>query len=109
MATALDGADSDVEMADDELTDEEQDGVEPDLDFNEVVHTEAGERSGERLLLGEFYAPLRPPTAGGAAGGLSSGSCAGSARGGGLMNAGAAGDAPLMRPRRSACCSGDFP
>ena len=70
--------------------------MEPDL--NEVVRTEAGERSGERLLLGEFYAPSRPPTAGGTAGGLSNGSRAGSARGGGLMNAGAASDAPLMRP-----------
>ena len=93
-----DCADSDVGMADDEFDDEEQDGVEPDLDFNEVVRTEAGERSGERLLFGEFYAPSRPPTAGGAANGLSSGSRAGSARGCGLMNAGAAGDAPLMRP-----------
>ena len=61
-------------MADDKFDDEEQDGVEPDLDLNEVVSTE-GERSGERLLLGEFYAPSRPPTAGGAAGGLSNGSC----------------------------------
>ena len=72
--------------------------MEQDLDLNEVVRSEAGERSGERLLLGEFYAPSRPPTAGGASGGLSNGSRAGSARGGGLMNAGAAGDAPLMRP-----------
>ena len=56
-------------MAEDEFDDEEQDGVEPDLDFNEVVRTEAG----ERLLLGEFYAPSRSPTAGGAAGGLSNG------------------------------------
>ena len=93
-ATACDGADSDVEMADDE----EQYGMEPDLDLNKVVRTEAGERSGERLLLGEFYAPSRPPTAGGTAGGLSNGSRAGSARGGGLINAGAAGDALLMRP-----------
>ena len=97
-ATARDGADSDVEKADDEFDDEEQDGVEPDLDLNEVVRTEAGERSGERLLIGEFYAPSRPPTAGGAAGGLLNGSRAGSARGNGLMNAGAAGDAPLMLP-----------
>ena len=82
----------------DEFDDEEQNGVEPDLDLNEVVRTEAGERSGERLLLGEFYTPSRPPTADGAAAGLSNGSRAGSARGGGLMNAGAAGDAPLMRP-----------
>ena len=44
-------------MADDEFDDEEQDGVEPDLDFNEVVRTVAGERSGERLMLGEFYGP----------------------------------------------------
>ena len=85
-------------MADDEFDDEEQDGVEPDLDLNKVVRIEAGERSGERLLPGEFYAPLRPPTAGGAAGGLSNGSRAISARGGGLMNAGVAGDSPLMRP-----------
>ena len=49
-------------MADDEFDDNKQDGVEPDLDLNEVVRTEAG----ERLLLGEFYAPSRPPTAGGA-------------------------------------------
>ena len=93
-ATARDGADSDVVMAEDEFDDEELDGVEPDFYLNEVVRTEAG----ERLLLGKFYAPSRPPTAGGAAGGLSNGSRAGSARGGGLMNAGAAGDAPLMRP-----------
>ena len=72
-ATARDGADSDVEMADDEFDDEKQDGVEPDLDLNKVVRTEAGERSGERLLIGEFYAPSRPPIAGGAAGGLSNG------------------------------------
>ena len=85
-------------MADDEFDDEEQDGVEPDLDLNEAVRTEAGERSGERLLLGEFYAPSRPPTAGGTSGGLPNGSRAGSARGGGLVNAGAVGDAPLMRP-----------
>ena len=85
-------------MADDEFNDEEQDGVEPDLDLNEVVRTEAGERSCERLLIGEFYTPSRPPTAGGAAGGRFNGSRAGSARDGGLMNAGAAGDAPLMRP-----------
>ena len=82
----------------DEFDDDEQDRVEPDLDLNEVVRTEAGERSGERLLIGEFYAPSRPPTAGGAAGGLSNGSRAGSARSGGVMNAGAAGDALLMRP-----------
>ena len=72
--------------------------MEPDLDLNKVVRTEAGKRSGERLLLGKFYAPSRPPTAGGAAGGLSNGSRAGSARGGGLMNVGAVGDAPLMLP-----------
>ena len=72
--------------------------MEPDLDLNEVVRTETGKRSGERLLIGEFYAPSRPPTASGAAGGLSNGSRAGSARGGGPMNAGAAGDAPLMLP-----------
>ena len=81
-------------MEDDEFDYEEQDGVEPDLDLNEVVRNEAGERSGERLLLGEFYVPSRPPTAGG----VSNGSRAGSARGSGVMNAGAAGDTPLMRP-----------
>ena len=90
-------------MADDEFDDEEQDGVKPDMDLDEVVLTggrndETGERSGKRLMLGEFYAPSRPPTEHGAAGGLSSGSRAGSDRGGGLMKAGAAGDAPLMRP-----------
>ena len=63
-ATARDGADSDVEMAYDEFDDEEQDGVEPEFDLNEVVRTEAGERSDKRLLIGEFYAPSRPPTAG---------------------------------------------
>ena len=83
-------------MADDEF-DDEQDGVEPDLDLNEVVRIEAGEGSGERLLLGEFYMLSRPPTAGGAAGALSNGSRDGSARSGGLMNAGAAGDLPLMQ------------
>ena len=46
-ATAHDGADSDVEKANDEFDDEEQDGVEPELDLNEVVRTEAGERSGD--------------------------------------------------------------
>ena len=50
--TARDGADSNVEMVDDELDDEEQDGVELDLDLNEVVSNEAS----ERLLLGK-YAP----------------------------------------------------
>ena len=80
-ATARNGADSDVDMADDVFDVGEQDGVEPDLDLNEVVRTEAGDRSGERLLLGEFYAPSRPPTAGGAAGGLSNSSRANSARG----------------------------
>ena len=71
MRKPRDGADSNVEMANDEFDDGEQDDVEPDLDFNEVVRTEAGERSDERFLLGEFYAPSRPPTAGCAAGGLS--------------------------------------
>ena len=85
-------------MADDEFYDEEQDGVEPDLDLNEVMRIEAGERSGERLLLGEFYAPSRPPIAGIAAGGLSNGSRTGSARVCGLVNTGVAGDALLMRP-----------
>ena len=63
-----------------------------------MVRIEAGERSGERLLIGEFFAPSRPPTAGNAAGGLSNGLRAGSACGNGLMNAGAARDALLMRP-----------
>ena len=86
--------------------------MEPHLDLNEVVRTLTSERSGKRLLLGEFYAPSRPQTVGSAIGRLSSGSCASSARGGGLMDAGAAADAPLMRPvtpgaRRA--CSGDFP
>ena len=85
-------------MADDEFDNEEQDGVKPDLDLNKLVRTTAGQRFGERLLLGEFYAPSRPPTAGNAAGGLSNGSRPRNARGGGLMNAGAPGDAPLMRP-----------
>ena len=52
-----DGTESDVKMADDEFDDEEQDGVEPDFDLNEVVRNEAGERFGERLLLDAFYAP----------------------------------------------------
>ena len=51
-ATARDGADSDVEKADDEFDDEEQDGVEPDIDLNEIMRTEASERSSERLLIG---------------------------------------------------------
>ena len=72
--------------------------MEPDVDLNKVVRTEAGERTGERLLTGEFYAPSRPPTAGGAAGGLWNGPRANSERDGGLINAGAAGDAPLMQP-----------
>ena len=97
-ATARDGADSYVKKADDEFDEEEQDGVEPDLDLNKVVRTEAGESSGERLLIGKFYASSRPPTADGAASGLSNGSRAGSARGGWLMNACAACDAPPMRP-----------
>ena len=70
-ATARDGADSDVKLTDDEFDDEVQNCVEHELDLNEVVRTEAGERSNERLLLGEFYAPSRPPKAGGVAGGLS--------------------------------------
>ena len=57
-------------MANDEFDDKKQDTMEPDLDLNEVVRTEASERFGVRFLLGEFYAPLLPPTAGGAAGGL---------------------------------------
>ena len=85
-------------MADNEFDDEEQNGVELDLDLNQVVRTEAGEHSGERLLLGEFYAPSRPPTASCAAGGLSSNSHADSALGVWLINASSAGDAPLMRP-----------
>ena len=64
--TARDGADWDAEMADDEFDDEEQDGVEREFDLNKVMRTEADKRSGERLLLREFYAPSRPPTAGGA-------------------------------------------
>ena len=51
-ATARDKTDPDVEITDDEFDDKEQDGVEPDLDFNKVVLTEAGERSSERRLLG---------------------------------------------------------
>ena len=97
-ATARDGADSDVEMTDDEFEHEVHNCVEHDLDLNEVLRIEAGERSGERLLLGEFYAPSQPPKAGGVAGGLSNVWRAGSARDGGVMNAGAAGDTPLMLP-----------
>ena len=41
-ATSREGANSDVERADEEFDDEEQDGVEPKFDLNDMVRTEAG-------------------------------------------------------------------
>ena len=94
-ATARDGANSHVEEANDEFDDEEQDGVESDLDLNKMVRTEAGERSCERLLIGKFYGPRRRRLQAVLLVGFQMDRAL-AWRGGGLMNAGAAGEAPRM-------------